>query len=113
MVEEEIDLTLFKSLDRNEAAIRILELLNRISEPLRMVDIVEITGLSWSIVDSVTFRLERAGILIACRNQFEPRAKFLKIADKKVLSGFLEWHREQESKKPRREYRSSGSAEEV
>jgi DNA-binding MarR family transcriptional regulator len=103
---EDLTFAEMNSISKDKVAIAILGLLTRVGEPLKKTEMEEILSYSYSIIDSVCFRLIRAGLLQETRNLYDTRSKFYEIKDKDAVKQILEYYEKQEKRKSEHQQRT-------
>lgn len=111
-MSEDLTLAELHTISASSPAILILNLLNRVEEPLSIPQMEKITGLSYGTIDSIVFRLIRTGVIQETRNRFDTRSTFYEIKAENLVQQILQ-HHEKQKEKDKQFSPSKGRAEEV
>lgn len=89
MPKSEVSLATVRSVCEKKGAIPILRCLDRSDVPLRMSEIVGISGVSYETADSVLYRLVEAGFLSLHKTVFDKRVRYFEIENEQALKQVL------------------------
>lgn len=95
MKESVVSLATVRAISENKETISILRVFNTVSEPLRLSEVAQISGVPYETVYSQVFRLVDCGLISIQHTVFNKRLIYVSVASAQGIQEVLDYYEKQ------------------